>query len=565
MNVHVSSEKAHKTDWEWQKPSLTIFLRSLGPDIRNAYQWLVASQRRCVISIGVLATTLVTLYIFRYVLYQPMSLNLRIYAMGIGLVLAIAIGSWFVTSVVVGKWLPHRYARFIAPIGAVLAAVLVVLGASQGKVLHEFVSMYWRYQTLVHVEPKYDPLTDHERIWSLDGIHTFTRRQMRDTEAPLKPHLVRDGKEYIWTMGIEPTTPLLRYQEPIDEVVSISSTVKSFELKRGKNVHFEAGETLLFSRNVHTCTQRRMWFWQAATYKVAANVIYLKNDAGKLVQVVPVVRWAGWFFPRPEFGGVFVMEQTTPQSWIGERLASLRRVFWGCGTWIGPREIAKHPYLVGQNLVPFEVTRYMAWSLRFRNGFWAPTWLRKEGDVRIADMPDDQNEQPFTLFFHIRNDAGEIVASKLYQYVALEPYDAGHQGHAAELLHPADGIGPSYVFQFFGERESLTGVTAVPGWVRNSKKFYDWSTNLPNEHRPYIRDIADSNGVVKTRRMWLTAVVTVDKKKYEEKDPSGFITGAPEIVITDALKNRSVWVGENPEKWPDEIRSELGPKWAGEQ
>lgn len=552
MNTHVTPPTM-EAPAGWKKPDMGLFLHNRVT--RFAALW---RRRPIVVSIAILIALLIV-YTYRY-LWEPYVLLMpRIYLLAIVMAGGLAVLGWKA----IGWILPAFLARFLKPIGALLGVLILFGTAAVGDNFHTFLSQYWRYQTLNIVEPKVDPVTDNERVWSLDGIQTFVRRQMRDTETPTKPHLVREGNEYYWTMGVEPTTWLLQYLDPVEEVIRIRSDITSFDFIRGRNARFATGEKLLFSRNIYTCVQRRFWFWNAATHEVSRTTMYLKNTAGKSVQVVPIIRWTGWVFPRPEFGGVMVLEEQAERGWLGERLETLKRVFWGCGTWIGPDQIATHPYLVGQNLVPFEVTRYMASSLRFRNGFWAPTWLRREGDIRIADMPDDQNEQPFTLYFHIRDDEGKVVVSKLFQYVALEPYDSAHQGHAAELLHPADGIGPSYMFQFFGERESLTGVTAVPGWVRSSRRNYDWSTNLPNEHRPFIKDMPDSNGVVKPRRMWLTAVVTIDKKKYDSKDPKGFITGSPEIVITDARRNRPVWVdSDHPHKWPEQLAKELGPYWA---
>jgi len=212
--------------------------------------------------------------------------------------------------------------------------------------------------------------------------------------------------------------------------------------------------------------------------------------------------------------------------------------------------------------VPVEVSRFMASSIRFQNGLWAPQKWRKEGDIRIPDLPEDVNPQPFTLFFNVR--MGEREFSKLYHYFGLEPSDPDKQGLAVSLWVPADGIGPSYVYRHFGRSESLTGVSAVGGLVRASKREYDWTQNMPVEHRPYLREIADEKGVVDVRFGWLTTVVTIDKSHAsEEGDPHGFITGTPEIAITDARLKEVIWVNrQRPEKWPDQLRGELGGKWA---
>ena len=71
---------------------------------------------------------------------------------------------------------------------------------------------------------------------------------------------------------------------------------------------------------------------------------------------------------------------------------------------------------------------------------------------------------------------------------------------------------------------------------------YDWSVNRPVEHRPYLRDIPDGRGRTTTRWTWLTTIVTVDEAKLKAKDPGGFVTGTPEIAITDCRHKETVWV-----------------------
>ena len=121
--------------------------------------------------------------------------------------------------------------------------------------------------------------------------------------------------------------------------------------------------------------------------------------------------------------------------------------------------------LVGQNLVPFEVTRYMATSLRFRNGFLAQELGSRGATSASRNMPDDQNETAFTLFFHIRNDEGEVVASKLFSMWRSSHTTLHTRVVWPGFLHPTGRHrAVHHGAQFFGERESLTGVTAVPGW-----------------------------------------------------------------------------------------------------
>ncbi len=340
---------------------------------------------------------------------------------------------------------------------------------------------------------------------------------------------------------------------PIEEVISISASESSPDMSRRSpiKVNFTTGENLFFSRNTDTCVRRafgplRMWSYEPA------NVFYMQNDAGKWVQAVSLIKWTGWLFPWPEFGGVQVIEEGSTNIF--------GRVFLGCGRWVRPDEIARYPYLKGQNLVPFEVTRFMAGSLRFQRGFFAPLPLSRVGDIRIADMPGDLNEQPFTLFFR-KKPGGE---GKLYQYFALEPSDPDKQGLSTSFFAPADGVGAASVYRHFDRNEAPIGPTAVADQVRASRKHYDWERNTPVEVRPYIHDIADSNGNVAPRFGWMMTVVTV--KDHKTGKPAEFTSGSdPEISITDAYRARVVWVDKyDPSKWSDEMRNALGTMWVSD-
>ena len=105
---------------------------------------------------------------------------------------------------------------------------------------------------------------------------------------------------------------------------------------------------------------------------------------------MPWIKWVGTFFflfPRPEFGGAQVIEQVEPYSIVqGIFWETPKRVLVGCGNFIPANEIHKHAYLRGQNLMPDEVSRSMAESFRFQEGFTAPWKIFRRGDVRIADI-----------------------------------------------------------------------------------------------------------------------------------------------------------------------------------
>jgi hypothetical protein len=304
---------------------------------------------------------------------------------------------------------------------------------------------------------------------------------------------------------------------------------------------------LLLGKSTHIATVRSFGIARFLSYE-PADVKYAKDDNGEWVQLVALVRWDGIFFPRPEFGGVQVIRQSK-----GGLLHWLKTIFFGDGEWVQPEDVAKHAYLRGQNLVPYEVGRYAAESFRFQNGFLAPLPGFHRGDVRIPDLPSDVNNQPFITFFRFAEGQGE---NKLYQYFALEPYEESRQGLNISILFPADNVGPIRVYHHSKRNEALVGVSTIAAKVMESRKYYDWKQSRPAEHRPYIKTI---NG--KTRFMWLTTVVTY---KASQTGGGDYIAGStPEVVLTDAVYRQAVWMNpqQSPADWPAELQRALNTVW----
>jgi hypothetical protein len=263
--------------------------------------------------------------------------------------------------------------------------------------------------------------------------------------------------------------------------------------------------------------------------------------------MVSLVRWKGFFLPRPVFGGVVIIPQGDGAGGVMNSLLT------GAGKWIRPEEIPNHEFLLNQNVIPETVSRFTAESYRFSQGFLSPMPGYHRGDIRIPDLPGDFNDQPFTGYFEIGEKAS------LYHYFALEPFQENKQGLNTSLLIPADGEGITYVFRHYDQEQSLTGVSAIVSKVMESRKNYDWSRNSAAEQRPFIRDVGG-----KRRFFWLTSVVT--HKDGGEPDSGNFIVGAaPDITLTDAAYKTVVWVdSKKPEEWEKQLEDELSSVWADE-
>lgn len=432
---------------------------------------------------------------------------------------------------------------------AVAGVVLAIVVGHFGLHLepHNYVTLYLTYKTLEVEELQKLPETGYERIHPLNSIRIQAQGAMNEVQQMSDPFSVMVGNDYRWTMSVQPSFLRCLFGV-VSEVLSVSATSPSpnFSQENRHEVCFPVGEKLWLGKNTHIATIRSFGFWRFLSFQ-PADVKFVKDDNGEWVQLVSLIRWRGVIFPSPEFGGVQVIRQSS-----GGFLHWFQLMFAGEGEWIPPEKVKDYPFLRGQNLVPYEVGRYVAQSFRFQNGFLAPLPGIHSGEVRIPDLPGDANDQPFVTYFRF---AGSDEDSKLYQYFALEPYEEVRKGLNTSIFFPVDDIGPVKIYCHAKRKEALVGVSTIAAMVMESRKYYDWNNSQPAEHRPYIRFLEG-----KMRFMWMTTVVTQEKTKAAKDAIAGSM---PEVAITDAKYRRVVWMkpGESSETWPEEVVKELGPVW----
>ena len=476
-------------------------------------------------AIGIALVTISLALLFRET-WQPWAVLARRYAAPIALSLALVAFSWIFS----------RGARWFKRAAVMVCAFALVASCS---IMYEYLSLFVRYQSFkVEVIDKI-PETDHERIQPLLSVHALAQGVMGDSRNPASPDFVwaRNKKtgavEYRWMMGVEPKLWIDKIFGSVEEVINVSGTDPSPNMTPESRIgaHFVVGEGLWLSSNAATAAIRRFTPDMFFSYE-PTDVRYLEDDAGKIVQVISLLRWRGIVFPYPEFGGVLVVhsaETTTPLQALLDG-SYLKRISFGAGQWVAPERVQEFSYLRGQNILPYRVSRYVAESLRFMNGFMAPFPGYHQGDIRIPDSKENLYQQPYATFFNATNG----LPGMLYHYFSLEPYLAGNNGLVASVLIPADGTSRVLVYQHEERNESLIGVSMVPGLVRDSKKNYNWDKTAPVEERPYVRYV---NG--KRRLLWLTTVIT-----YQNAKKDSFVTGSiPEVALVDAGGTHEViWV-----------------------
>jgi hypothetical protein len=414
---------------------------------------------------------------------------------------------------------------------------------------YDYMQMYNVFNNLNKIEIVELPLTQNERIQPLRNIFSMANESVSQTKDVSLPHVVRvDGRNQ-WTMAIQPTEKYVwqGIKDNIEEVFSVSSTTPfpRFSNENRIPVTFSIGESLKFSRNTYNAVVQRLNPWMLFNYE-PSDVFYMKNDAGSWVQVVSLIKWKGFFFPYPSFGGVMVIESGTHNF-----KDYIERIAIGKGTYISPKNIKNHPYLTKQNTLSEKVSRLQAESLKFLAGFSDPLPWNMKTAVKIPYLSEDQNQQPFVTDFNFSKT--KIGAySGLYHWFGLEPVGNERTSLTFSVFIPADGSNALYYYDHASKKQGYAGVSAMPLKVIESRKEYDWSANKPVEFRPYIKELAGR------KRLFFLSTISAIKKENAQFDGAA----TPDLAIVDSEYRDVVWVDpKHPSKWNEEVYNQLNEAW----
>lgn len=416
--------------------------------------------------------------------------------------------------------------------------------------LYEYMKSYNVFNHLNRVEIHELPLTQNERIQPLRNIYSMANESVGETKDVSLPHLVRVDDENKWTMAIQPSEKYLmqRISDNTEEVFSVSSTspFPRFSNENRIPAVFSIGESLKWSRNTYNAAVQRLNPWMLFNYE-PGDVFYMKDDAGKWVQVVSLTKYKGFFFPYPSFGGVMVIEG-------GEHDFNdyVERLLIGKGTFISPEEMKNHKFLQKQNTVSEKVSRAQAESLKFLGGFSDPLPWNMETAVKIPDLEDDQNEQPFVTDFNFE-DTNIDAYSGLYHWFGLEPVGVERTSLSFSVFIPADGTDRLYYYDHAKKKQGYAGVSAMPLKVIESRKEYDWSVNKPVEFRPYIKEIAG-----RKRMFFLGTISAIRENTAGQFDGSA----TPDLALIDSEYRDVVWIDvKHPSQWDKTVYDQLNEAW----
>lgn len=430
----------------------------------------------------------------------------------------------------------------------VFFAVLYIVGW-QLK-MYDYLKSYNVFNDLNKVEISEFPLTQNERIQPLRNIFSMANESVGETKDVSLPHLVRIDSTNKWTMAIQPSEKyiLQRLSDNTEEIFAVSSTTPfpRFSNKNRIPVVFSIGESMKFSRNTYNAVVQRFNPWMLFNYE-PGDVFYMKNDENKWVQVVSLTRWRGFFFPYPTFGGVVVIDQ-------GNHNFNdyLERLTIGKGTFISPEEINKHAYLQRQNILSEKVSRLQAESLKFLGGFSDPLPWNMQTAVKIPELPDGENQQPYVTDFNFKGTNTDAY-SGLYHWFGLEPVGDERTSLGYSVFIPSDGTEKLYYYDHASRKEGFAGISAMPLKVIESRKEFDWSINKPVEFRPYIKNIAG-----KKRLFFLGTISAIRKDKKGQFDGSA----TPDLALVDSEYRDVVWIDvKHPSKWDEQVYNQLNEAW----
>ena len=415
--------------------------------------------------------------------------------------------------------------------------------------MYNYMKTYNVFNNLNKVEIHELPLTQNERIQPLRNIFSMANESVGETKDVSLPHLVRVDGENQWTMAIQPTKKYIwqRISDNTEEVFSVSSTTPfpRFSSENRIPVTFSIGESLKFSRNTYNAVVQRFGITKLFSTE-PGDVFYMKNDDDQWVQVVSLINWKGFFFPYPTFGGVVIIENGAH-----DFKDYLERLLIGKGTFVSPDDMKDYPFLTKQNILSEKVSRLQAESLKFLGGFSDPLPWNMETAVKIPDLPDDQNQQPFVTDFNFEGSQTDAY-SGLYHWFGLEPIGKERTSLTFSVFIPADGSDKLYYYDHAAKKQGYAGVSAMPLKVIESRKEFDWSVNKPVEFRPYIKDIAGR------KRMFFLGTVSAVKEDSKNFDGSA----TPDLALIDSEYRDVIWIDvKHPSQWDKTVYDQLAEAW----
>jgi len=193
---------------------------------------------------------------------------------------------------------------------------------------------------------------------------------------------------------------------------------------------------------------------------------YLVNYHDSFMVVHEGEQYIATPYTSPEFHWLPV-PYTTP-TWGGVALVDSD----GTVRDLTPEEAQNSEVLAGQRLYPFSLARDRVAATKYRNGI-VNTFTSHEGEIEVAPVPGEGNDQPFYLQ---TEDGPKYV-------VAVEPY-----GEAQGLREVWTVDARTGAHERYSPNASLFGPRKATDYVRQAARTTDWNRFQPSEPIPVVVD-----------------------------------------------------------------------------
>lgn len=455
----------------------------------------------------------------------------------------------------------------------------------------EYIRHYICYRSLNIEEISTPPNTTskYDRVLPRHGIYSWIKSLTEENLYVTIPDYVKHvNNDYVWATGVEPLYKGNRFFGNIRKLIVISGNDLSPSLKANNQieVNFACGENLFLGKNIYTNARKKLTWNFFSSEPV--DLKYIQNENGDWVQIVTFVKYEGFFFPTPTFGGLVVIEQENhayennlPTETIGEKIiffwdylynnvfnnlkGTVNFIVFGKGTFISPKDVGNYAYLKNQNIRPEKVSRYIGSSLRYTEGFFAPLPGWHKGDIRIPDFLHNGNDQPFTQ--HVFLD-DQSIPTGLYATFILEPFRSDLNSYVRSLYLPADCQGEIYSYKHNSEKNGqMLGMSALADKILSTKKEYSrgdnkiviaglkpWNKTIDGKNQNFAIGVAVS---LKTKNQ-KTTEASGDKEVSTDLEKDFVLDSNPEIAIIELHTGRVAWMKSlDQSTWIDQIKTEM--------
>jgi len=195
--------------------------------------------------------------------------------------------------------------------------------------------------------------------------------------------------------------------------------------------------------------------------------IYLKNDKGQWITVVPYITYRGLLLRTPEWGGVMVIDPD------------------GTITDYSPEEAQKISYFEKNRIYPKELAEFYSEAYAYRKGL-LNKWFFHEDQSEIVHLPASEK------VLHVPTTEG------YKQMIVTEPY--GKSYGIFKIFFFDATTGKAEIVEY-DQKTQLTGPIAAADYVKREFPTYDWNSFILSEPRPIL---------VQDSLYWLLSIIPYD-------------------------------------------------------